>query len=180
MIETRIELHKLLNELGIKIGVEVGVQGGLYSKYLLENTKIKLYLVDIWKHLDNYFDIANVSDAEQEQVLLNCKELLSPYMGRFEIIRELSINASKLFSSNFFDFIYLDAGHSYKSISEDLIAWYPKLKIGGLMSGHDFVDGENLSGSEFGVKSAVLDFIKDKNIKLFVTNEDWPTWYWIK
>ncbi len=179
-INNREELHKVINDLDLKVGVEVGVQEGLFSKYLLGNTKIELYLVDAWKHLENYKDIANVPDWRQEQILNVCKYNLSPYAGRYEIIRELSVDASKLFGNNFFDFIYLDAGHSYSDITNDLNAWYPKLKSGGLMSGHDFLDGENICGSEFGVKSAVEDFIKGKNVELFVTKEAWPTWYFKK
>jgi len=47
--------------------------------------------------------------------------------------------ASKLFPEEFFDFIYLDARHNYEGIKEDLHAWYPKLKQGGLFAGHDFL-----------------------------------------
>jgi hypothetical protein len=37
-----------------------------------------------------------------------------------------------------YDFIYLDAGHDYKSICQDLEAWYPKLRPGGVFAGHDY------------------------------------------
>lgn len=35
------------------------------------------------------------------------------------------------------DVVFLDARHDYQSVSEDLAAWLPKLKAGGMVSGHD-------------------------------------------
>ena len=37
------------------------------------------------------------------------------------------------------DFVYIDARHDYKGAMEDIKAWWPKLKKGGLLSGHDFL-----------------------------------------
>ena len=39
------------------------------------------------------------------------------------------------------DFVYLDALHSYRDCMNDLIAWFPKLKAGGLMAGDDYYNG---------------------------------------
>ena len=49
-----------------------------------------------------------------------------------------SAEGCQLFSDNCFDFIYLDAGHDYASIKQDIDCWYPKLKPGGVFAGHDY------------------------------------------
>lgn len=36
------------------------------------------------------------------------------------------------------DFIYIDGDHSYEAVKKDIVAWIPKVKIGGVISGHDF------------------------------------------
>lgn len=55
-----------------------------------------------------------------------------------KLIENISVEAVKMFPDNYFDFIYIDGDHSYKSVSEDMGLWYPKLRVGGLFAGHDF------------------------------------------
>jgi predicted O-methyltransferase YrrM len=82
------------------------------------------------------------------------------------IIRDLSVEAAKLFPDETLDFVYIDAGHDKKSVNEDLNAWYPKVRTGGLIIGDDYFDGlfhlEGLPNSTtlVEVKSAVDDFAK--------------------
>lgn len=49
-----------------------------------------------------------------------------------------------------FDFIFLDAMHTYESVKEDIERWWPRVKTGGIMAFHDY------GHSDFpGVKRAV-------------------------
>lgn len=175
-IHHREELHRLIVDLELKLGVEVGTQRAEYAVYLLENTDLYLHLVDIWQYQENYDDLANVPDEVQESYLLEALHNLAPYSGRYSIIRKFSMDAAKGFSDESLDFVYIDANHSYASTTADLEAWYPKIRAGGLVSGHDFLD----SGSNFGVKSAVTDFLANKGHKLYITREQWPSWYFTK
>ena len=54
-----------------------------------------------------------------------------------------------------------------KDVFRDLNAWYPQIKKGGIFCGHDFLDGIIPAGN-FGVKTAVEEFIKDKGIILLL------------
>ena len=69
-------------------------------------------------------------------------------------------------SYNSLDFVFIDASHIYKYVAEDIDLWEPKVKKGGLVSGHDldFPD----------VKKAVAE----RNI-MFNKGPD-NVWWWIK
>ena len=42
--------------------------------------------------------------------------------------------------------MYIDARHDYESVKEDLEHWLPKVKLGGIVAGHDYVDGDFRQG----------------------------------
>jgi hypothetical protein len=53
------------------VGMELGVQSGLYAERTLKSwTNCKhMTVVDVWAHLSNSSDLANVPDEEQEKRL---------------------------------------------------------------------------------------------------------------
>lgn len=53
-------------------------------------------------------------------------------------IKNNSVDASSLFDDEFFDFVYIDAGHTYQDVKNDIRAWRPKIKSGGTIGGHDY------------------------------------------
>ena len=180
-LNTRNEFGILLNEFNLlNVGVEIGVERGHYSVILLNTWKgKKLYLVDIWKHQEqqsDYYIALDVSDVEHEKRYKQTLQNIQKFLGRYEIIRKFSVDAARIFKDNSLDFVYIDANHTYKAVTEDLISWYPKVKCGGIVAGHDFID----RGTRFGVKRAVKDFVTNKEVSILVTLEEWPTWYFRK
>lgn len=160
--------------------LELGVYKGDYSSKILKYSNCKqLYLVDIWKQLQNYDSSLNVENSLQEKIYQSVKNKYSAN-SRVKILRELSIDASLMFDDNFFDFIYIDANHSYDAVKSDMLQWYPKLKSGGVLAGHDYVEDGIYPNNIFGVKSAVNEFVELYNLQLHITTEDWPSWYIIK
>lgn len=53
-------------------------------------------------------------------------------------IRKTSVEAAKDFEDYSLDAVYIDAEHDEDSVREDIRTWTPKLKRGGILSGHDF------------------------------------------
>ena len=49
-------------------------------------------------------------------------------------MKEYSVNASKYFPDEFFDYVYIDADHRYDGVKEDIVHWFPKVKKGGYIS----------------------------------------------
>ncbi len=180
-INSRNDLGYLFNSLNLLgHGVEIGVQAGEFSKTIRTTWKGKfLHLVDRWKYDPGYNDIANLSDDDQKKLYFKVVEMFADDPSVM-IHRMDSLVASESFPDNYFDWIYIDADHSYTGCKADLNAWYPKLKPGGIFAGHDFLDGVYEAG-DFGVKSAVEEFIKDKNIQLNLTFGDAiNSWYFEK
>jgi len=189
----RGELVELCNQLGL-IGnaVEIGVWHGGFSRHNLQKWKgKKYYMVDSWGyrpddknangHVSN--DKNFKDDAANEQnfaiAMDAVAEWLPPKGDRAIVKRNLSENAVKEFADDFFDFIYVDAGHEYRNVIHDLRMWWPKLKTGGMMAGDDFADMDDSfpslsihSNSHWGVKSAVAQFAKEVGSPFFLTFAD--------
>jgi hypothetical protein len=163
-----------MNTYEYKLAAEIGVQRGEFSKVILNGWNGHLFLIDSWQKLENYEDIANVSNESQSFNLEQTKINVSQHTERYTIIKDLSHAASKLFQDQSLDLVYLDADHSYNGVIQDLTCWLPKVRMGGMICGHDYLDG-NLPEGIFGVKSAVLDFFKKEPD--FITEELWPSWF---
>ena len=72
------------------------------------------------------------------------------------IRRNFTRHAAKEFRNQFLDFVFIDASHDYDSVLEDIKIWAPKVRKGGLISGHDINDPE--------VKKAVDEVFKNYKI----------------
>jgi hypothetical protein len=179
--KNRDEFLELINKLNLKVGCEIGVYKGDYSVKILEKTNLsKLYLIDPWQHLDTYNDISNHDNYEFDLILEEVRKKTEKFANRVEIIRDLSENVVYNFNDDYFDFLYLDADHSYEASKKDIDMWYSKVKPGGIFSGHDYLNG-SLPQGEFGVKRSIDEFVKKNNLELFITGEDnWKSWFIIK
>jgi FkbM family methyltransferase len=132
-----------------------------------------------------YIDIANVPQDEQDAIYVQATQLLLPFSlaGRCQIWRMTSHEAAQLWARLKLDFVYIDARHDYTSVINDLAAWTEKVKPGGIIAGHDYLDGELLFDGHskptlFGVKRAVDEWAKHMGWKVNVTTDDqFPTWY---
>lgn len=169
----RDQTGALFTERRFNRGVEVGVQRGEFAHSILSRWPGHLTLVDAWRHFpkDQYDDPANGSDLEHLQNMAATIQTLRPFRGRWDIVRGLSVEEAKGFADGHFDFVYLDANHSYQAVLDDLKAWVPKVREGGIFCGHDYLDRD-----WFQVRSAVNDhFGRPPDL---VTDEMWPSFYY--
>jgi Methyltransferase domain len=183
-VPARDELPALLNARGLLgKGVEIGVKTGKYSDELLRNWRgEQLISVDPWLSVDwdEYVDRSNVSQDEFDRYYQMTRERLAPYGERSDIWRMTSVEAAKRVPDHSLDFAYIDARHDYESVKEDIAAWCAKVRPGGILAGHDYVDGDFPEG-EFYVKSAVDEFFGERGIHVHGTEgpsavESFPTW----
>ncbi|MEW6303163.1 MAG: class I SAM-dependent methyltransferase [Verrucomicrobiota bacterium] len=176
----RYQLPSLLNARALLgTGVEVGVFEGSFSNYLLTHWRgQKLISVDPWRMFGpEYEDMCNREQTEMDRLFERTKTLLSAHGPRSEVWRMTGVEAAAKIKDGSLDFVYIDAQHHEEAVAEDVRQWFPKLRPGGLLAGHDYLDGE-FSYGRFGVKTAVDRFIKEQGLSLHVTTgEASPTWF---
>ena len=174
IIKTRDDFLQLIPKE--KICCEIGVFRGDYSKKIFDICKPKkLFLVDIFEGPGYSGDKDGLNIVKTNNLNEFYYFLLKYFQNNLEveIIKDTSNNFFKLKEDNFFDFIYVDGDHSYDGVYNDLMNGYDKLKNGGILSGHDYHE------SIGGVKKAVNDFVKNKNLELFTTTEDLLPTFWM-
>ncbi len=147
---------KLIQQYKFKIGVEVGVAFAGHAYAILTNTNLsKLYGVDPFVHIDGY--PMDFSQEEYDEMYNIVKKRMDPYGDRYVHIRKWSTEAVNDIPGEI-DFVYIDANHSYEKVWEDLVNWFPKIRIGGIIGGHDY-NHPNFPG----VKQAVYEFFRRFN-----------------
>jgi predicted O-methyltransferase YrrM len=148
-----VKAMKKLNKKCIT-AIEVGVNEGVHAENMLRNLSIhKLILVDSYQKEWKYAQ--KIAHERLEQYPVAIKFWL----------KKKSVDASHYFKKEYADFIYIDGDHSYKEVYRDLIAWYPKVKEGGIFAGHDVLNQD--------VFDAVTDFCLKEGIDFEYATPDW-------
>lgn len=194
------EQNKLLGK-----GVEIGSFEGGYANEILKQWSGKLYLVDVWRPL-NIKDYEDSSNQHNYKTIIDkCLDNISGHEDRCFMIRGDSVNGAELFNDESLDFVYIDANHKYEYVKQDIALWYPKVRKGGILAGHDYCSMDwysdegyiknvkdkhiwtktssgkfdNYAGI-FGVNPAVDEFCKENDIPLNLTEEWFASWYIFK
>jgi len=116
--------------------VEVGAYKGRSTCYMAERIQET--------HLDIRFDVVDTFEGDED--VGRC-DLWPEFAGnlqranllsRMTVHRCRSVEAASSFADQSLDFIFIDARHTFEAVSEDLCAWWPKLRQGGLIAGHDY------------------------------------------
>lgn len=181
-VPSREELPALLNRRGLLgAGAEIGVKSGRYSDLVLRawNGR-KLLSIDPWQEVDpsEYRDTANVAQELHEQHMAQALARLEQHGERSEVWRLTSAVAATRVADVSLDFVYIDARHDYDSVREDIGLWLPKVRPGGVIAGHDYVDGVFAQG-EFGVKRAVDEIFGELGLPVLATGGEpprFPSW----
>eukprot|EP00434_Breviolum_minutum_P030960 symbB.v1.2.027380.t1/scaffold2805.1/size71130/7 len=94
-------------------------------------------------------------------------EATQPLRRRATAVLQTSRAAAAWMRPDFLDMVFLDGDHRYESVMDDIKAWWPKLRSGGVLAGHDFA--VNFPG----VVQAAMDFALSQNLRLFMAPEIW-------
>ena len=182
LLSQRNHLPVLLNARGlVGTGVEVGVKRGGFSEQILEKWDgERLISVDPWAAAPagEYEDVANVDQKAHDRFYARTQERLRGFGERSVIWRMTSKEAADRIDPHAVDFVYIDARHDYESVKEDLGLWFDKVRPGGILAGHDYLDEDRPQGV-FRVKSAVDEFFAGRGLPVRSTYADgrWPTWF---
>ena len=129
------------------ICAEIGVWAGDFSHVILDRSSpTELHLIDPWIYMPDREGPRYGQRLDGGQAFMD--DLYERVTTRFAstpaitVHRQTSVEATSAFPNEYFDWIYLDADHSYESTQADIEAWLPKVKRGGFIAGDDYaVDG---------------------------------------
>lgn len=153
------ELVRLIRTLEDDItGAEVGVLDGWSAEVLLRTfPRLNLWLVDAWKPFVGNCGLDN-KDATYFENAYEAAQFWTRFAAsRRFTLRQSSPNAALRFADASLDFVFIDANHTYEHVRDDIFAWWPKLRAGGIMAGHDYGVYRDKTG-EWGVARAVNEF----------------------
>lgn len=117
--------------------VEVGSWVGQSLAFLLveaHNASKGIRVVSVDAFLGNAHGGAEVKEQPQWETF---RKNLAPVWPQVIAIKSLSVPAAAFFHDESVDSAFIDADHHYNAVVADLAAWWPKVKPGGILAGHD-------------------------------------------
>jgi hypothetical protein len=131
------------------VACEIGVaSGGFTADILRLNAPAKLHLIDAWSEARYAADKQRVVSAFQAEI----------DAGSIVIDQGLSIEMLQKFPEHYFDWVYLDTDHSYKTTAAELDLLRSRVKLGGRIAGHDLCAGNVIRPVPYGVVEACNEF----------------------
>lgn len=183
-ISGRNDIPRFLNEEGLMgEGVEIGTHRGIYAEFILNNWRGRmLHCVDPWQDSPEYEDQVmhltggpDQSDAKREaynRLHFNPRCRILPYT---------SADSVQFFDDASLDFVYIDGNHKLDFVLQDLTLWYPKVKPGGYVFGHDIICPGEVSGKPNGgwgaeIQPAVMTFTMLNSLDFSIIPDGTEPW----
>jgi hypothetical protein len=178
----RRKLYEMFADVGLRRGCEIGVQRGRNAKVMVDVIPdLELYLVDPYEDCD--WGNRTYGSRHHEKMM---GMALKRFVGndKVKLLRMYSADAVRRFEDGYFDFVYIDGMHLYDFVMQDQILWSRKVRPGGIVAGHDYVN----RGDTIGVMYAVDDYTRRHGIwPMYITDrkaheakgDKCPSWFYI-
>lgn len=146
-------------------GVEIGVRDGGNALSIMKTLDInKLILVDPY---EQYTENEKNWDSEKQKKYYNeAKKNLKDFKDKIYFVKKKSEEAAPIIDDEL-DFVYIDGGHDFENVKKDIEKWFPKVKKGGIIGGHDF------KSKYLGLTKAVNQFVEKNGYNLMGDDTDW-------
>lgn len=120
--------------------LELGVLRGAFSEYILRHCEgvARYYMLDPWRHLDDWNKPANVDQAAFEDIYSLAMASTDFARDRRIVLRGTTTEVIDEISDESLDVVYVDGDHTLRGIAIDLIRAYPKVRPGGILGGDDY------------------------------------------
>lgn len=179
-MKSRNELPKFFKDQGYKVGVEIGVQVGEFTEELCKEG-LTIYGVDPWIGFSGQGRSQKIQEV-QDGYYETAKKRLDQYENCI-IIRKTSMDALEDFADESLDFVYIDGDHNFRHTAEDIFEWAKKVRVGGVVSGHDYFntrpDARNIVCQVRAVVDAYVKLFEIKNLQI-LDGDKHPSWLWKK
>lgn len=178
--KSRTNISNYLAQLPSPNICEVGVRfGDNFSTLLTSNVEVAV-AVDPWMLFESQ-ECDPEATYTQQDLDRQCDDFKIRFLdkdSRVKLNRSTSLEAAINYPDHYFDFIYIDGNHTYHHCKSDLTAWWPKVKIGGILAGHDYINHR-----DYGVIQAVEEFKSENSISSensFTNEENYASYYLMK
>lgn len=119
--------------------VEVGSWKGRSASYMCveianSGKNIEFYCVDHFLgSSEHQGGMGNLENLYEKFI-----ENMTPVQDYYTLLKMSSVDAAATFDDASLDFVFIDAAHEYENVKNDIEAWLPKVKSGGILAGHDY------------------------------------------
>jgi len=155
------------------IGAEIGVDWGDYSRRIMELAQPRLlYLVDFWENQPAETIGHDPANSLQDVKYWQCLQRYTTD-ERYRMVKFKSPEIASVFPDGYFDWVFEDSNHLLAY--EHAVAWWPKIKSGGLYTAHDFCDKGDTNGrvgDYIKVREDLERWAVEYNQKYWVTRDD--------
>ncbi len=175
-LKYRSNIIDLLNHFNLRGSVaELGCAEGYFSSDLLRMGVDKLIMVDNWGTIDGVTGDGNFPQEWHDRNYEAAMQRVDKYKDVVSVLRGFTVEMAKYVPDEMLAMVYLDACHTYEAVKADLHAWFPKVKPGGIIAGHDFIN------PAYGVKEAVEEFCKGKfEVHVITEDKDADAGFWFR
>jgi hypothetical protein len=173
------DIHIALSKLKVERLCEIGVRRGINFNNLIKCDPKLAVAVDSWKEVPGKPEY-NDLEVSQETLDVEYQNMINTswILDNVRVVREFSLEAVKMFPDEYFDYVYIDAAHTYEEVKLDLEAWYLKVRKGGILAGHDYIEDIDARadrgiwrGLPCGVFQAVNEFVEEKGLTVDHTTD---------
>jgi hypothetical protein len=139
IVKRYVWLSDMIRIRKFSVGAEIGCAIGATSERLLKYCpNLILYAVDLWDIVPEEIRDNNYDTWDFTKVHRQFNDAIRPYKDRVIIMPGISWEIALQIKDKSLDFIFIDAAHNYESVKKDILAWTPKIKDNGIITGHDF------------------------------------------
>ncbi len=146
-------------ELFVELGAWKGRSAAFMAEAIIQSGKdIRFTVVDLWEKAEflRTLDGHPYEPATWAEFIENVKPVCK---GIWQVCQDdTALSAQYLLPGEQVDVCYVDADHRYEGCKKDIEAWWPRIKPGGILAGHDYC------GEYQGVVDAVEEFAKREGL----------------
>ena len=140
--------YRRFMELGTYKGNSICYLADKISEYS-DLDEMEIYTIDTFNPTSTSSNTWKQEKDLREMCYSNIEKLgMTDYVT---IVIGKSHDLSFTYEDEYFDFVFIDADHKYESVKQDIDDWYPKVKVGGILAGHDYAQ------TQHGIRKAVDD-----------------------